>query len=108
MNKLPWFLAAIGIGVAAYVVLNTPGPEYATGYDSIEDAARSTSQWGSKNRLRGAGGRFVGKLKEGFGNATGNPDLADEGLGDQIVGSVTNAAGQLAQAAGQTLHELNR
>jgi uncharacterized protein YjbJ (UPF0337 family) len=108
MKALPWIIAIVGVGAAAYVVLNTPGPEYATGNDDIEGAARSTSQWGSKSRLRGAGGKFVGKAKEAFGNATGNPDLADEGVGDQIVGSVKDAVGSVAQAAGQTLHEFNR
>jgi uncharacterized protein YjbJ (UPF0337 family) len=108
MKNLPWFLAAVGIGLAAYVVLNTPGPEYATGVDGVEDAARGTSRWGSKARIGGAGNRVVGKVKEAFGSATGNPDLADEGLGDQIVGHVQDAAGSLAQAAGQTIHDFNR
>jgi uncharacterized protein YjbJ (UPF0337 family) len=108
MKTLPWIIAAVGIGVAAYVVANTPGPEYATGNDDIEGAARSTSQWGSKKRVSGTGKRLGGKLKQGLGNLTGNPDLADEGLGDQVVGSVKDAAGSVAQAAGQTLHDLNR
>jgi uncharacterized protein YjbJ (UPF0337 family) len=108
MKSLPWFLAAVGIGLAAYVVMNTPGPEYATGSDSIESAARGTSRWGSKNRISGAGNTLAGKLKEGFGNVTGNADLADEGAGDQIVGSVKDAAGAVAQAAGQTIHDFNR
>ena len=108
MKNLPWFLAAIGLGVVAYVIGKTPGPQYATGSDSVEGAARGTSQWGSKARVRGAGGKFVGKLKEGVGRATGDPDLADEGVGDQIAGSLKNAAGKVAQAAGETIHDLNR
>ncbi len=108
MKALPWILAAVGLGVAAYVVINTPGPEYATGNDSVEDAARRTSRWGSKNRISGAGTNLVGKLKEGFGNVTGNPDLANQGVVDQVAGSVKDAAGAVAQAAGQTLHEFNR
>jgi uncharacterized protein YjbJ (UPF0337 family) len=108
MKNLPWFLAAVGLGLAAYVVMNTPGPEYATGSDSIEDAARGTARWGSKNRISGAGNRLTGKLKEGLGNFTGDPDLANEGIDDQIVGSVKDAAGAVAQAAGQTLHDFNR
>jgi uncharacterized protein YjbJ (UPF0337 family) len=108
MKAFPWIIAAVGIGVAAYVVANTPGPQYATGNDDIEGAARSTSQWGSKKRVSGTGRNLVGKLKEGFGNATGNANLADEGVGDQIAGSVKDAAGAVAQAAGQTLHDFNR
>jgi hypothetical protein len=39
MKALPWIIAGTAIGVAAYVVLNTPGPEYATGNDTLEQAA---------------------------------------------------------------------
>ncbi len=108
MKNLPWIIAAIGIGAAAYVVMNTPGPEYATGNDNVEGAARRTSQWGSKSRLGGTGTSVVGKLKEGVGRVTGNADLANEGVGDQIAGGVKKAAGAVAQAAGQTIHDLNR
>ncbi len=108
MKSLPWILAALGLGVAAYVVINTPGPEYATGNDSIESAARKTSAWGSKNRVTGKGTNLGGKIKEGIGNLTGNPNLADEGLADQVAGSLKDAAGSVAQAAGQTIHEFNR
>ena len=108
MKSFPWILAAVGLGVAAYVVMNTPGPEYATGNDDIEDAARKTSAWGSKNRIKGTGTTLGGKLKEGIGNLTGNPDLANKGVVDQVAGSVKDAAGAVAQAAGETIHEFNR
>ena len=108
MKTLPWIIAAAGLGVAAYVLANTPGPEYATGNDDIEDAARRTSAWGSKNRIGGSGSNLVGKLKEGLGNATGNSNLANQGVADQVAGSVKDAAGAVAQAAGQTLHDFNR
>jgi uncharacterized protein YjbJ (UPF0337 family) len=108
MKNLPWFIAALGLGAVAYVIAKTPGPQYATGNDSIEDAARGASQWGSKARVRGAGGKFVGKVKQGVGRVTGDPDLQDEGVGQQIAGSLKDAAGKVAQAAGETIHELNR
>jgi uncharacterized protein YjbJ (UPF0337 family) len=107
--KLPFVIAiASGVALAAYVLINTPGPEYATGNDSIEDAARGTAQWGSKKRVAGAGNSVLGKLKEGAGRVTGDQDLASDGLVDQAAGAVKDAAGQVAQAAGKTLHELNR
>ena len=108
MKSLPWILAAVGLGVAAYVVINTPGPEYATGNDDIENAARKTSAWGSRNRITGTGTNLGGKLKEGLGNLTGNDDLANEGVVDQVAGKIKDAAGSVAQAAGQTIHEFNR
>ena len=108
MRALPWIIAATGIGAAAYVLANTPGPEFATGNDTIEQAARKTAVWGSKKRLKGTGTHLVGKLKKGIGKATGDTNLADSGVADQVVGSVKNAAGAVAQAAGQTMHGLNR
>jgi uncharacterized protein YjbJ (UPF0337 family) len=107
--KLPFVLAlASGAAIAAYILINTPGPEYATGNDSLEDTARGTAQWGSKRRVASAGSSVLGKVKEGVGRVTGDDDLAADGLVDQAAGAVQNAAGKVAQAAGETLHELNR
>jgi uncharacterized protein YjbJ (UPF0337 family) len=108
MKALPWILATGAVAAAAYVLLNNLGPQADTGFDSVEDAAYRTSHWGSKNRLAGKGRNFAGRLKEGVGNLTGNPDLADEGVFDQVAGSVKDAAGTIGQAAGQTIHDLNR
>jgi uncharacterized protein YjbJ (UPF0337 family) len=108
MKTLPWIIAGAGLAAAAYVLYNTPGPEYATGSDTVEGAARQASQWGSKQRITGKGTGIVGKVKQGVANVTGNADLADEGAGQQVVGGLKDAVGKVAQAAGQTLHELNR
>ena len=108
MKALPWIIAGVGVGLAAYVILNQPGPQYATGSDTVEDAAADTTLWGSKQRLKGAGGGLVGKVKEGVGNATGDAGLADEGVADQVVGEVKDTAGKVAHAVGETLHDLNR
>ena len=107
--KLPWVLAGIGLGLAAYLIANPPeSTAYATGSDDVEGAAAKTAGWGAKQRFKGAGGGLVGKLKEGVGNLTGNDELASEGTGDQVVGGAKKAVGQVAEAAGQTLHDLNR
>lgn len=108
MKALTWVIAGVGIGVAAYIVLNQPGPQYATGDDDVEYAADRTSLWGSKQRLYGRGSGLAGKVKEGLGRATGNDRLADGGVADQVVGAVRDAAGKAAQVAGQTIHDLNR
>lgn len=108
MKSLPWIIAAAAVGAAAYVLYNMPGPQYATGSDTVEGAADSSSRWGSKARVGGAGDSLVGKVKEGLGNLTGNDSLAAEGAGDQVSGTLKDTAGQLAQAAGQTIHDLNR
>jgi uncharacterized protein YjbJ (UPF0337 family) len=108
MKPLFWILAGAGAGVAAYIVLNQPGPQYASGDDDVEYAAGRTTFWGSKQRLSGAGTGFTGRLKEGLGQATGDAELANEGVVDQVVGTVKDTAGKAAQMAGQTLYELNR
>ncbi len=108
MKGLAWVIAGVGVAVAAYVVLNQPGPQYATGDDDVEYAADRTALWGSKQRLSGTGGRFAGKLKESLGRVTGDDQLAGEGAADQLAGAVKDTAGRVAQAAGQTIHDLNR
>jgi uncharacterized protein YjbJ (UPF0337 family) len=108
MKAFPWVIAGVGVGIAAYVVLNQPGPQYATGNDDVEYAAGRTSFWGSKQRLSGTGRGLAGRLKEGFGRVTGDDQLADQGVADQVAGAVKDTAGQAAQAAGQAIHELNR
>ena len=108
MKTLPWLIAGVGIGLAVFFVANQPGPEYATGNDDVEDAAQRTSLWGSKQRIGGAGRGVVGKLKEGIGRVAGDAQLADEGVADQVMGTVKDKAGQVATAVGETIHDLNR
>jgi uncharacterized protein YjbJ (UPF0337 family) len=108
MRAFPWIIAGIGIGVAACVILNPPVPEDTMVSDDVEHAARRTFGWGTKQRATGAGQQVVGKIKEGFGNITGNDDLAGEGVMDQVAGATRDAAGSVAHAVGETIHDLNR
>jgi uncharacterized protein YjbJ (UPF0337 family) len=108
MKPFFWVLAGASFAVAAYIILNQPGPEYGTGSDDVEFAARRATSWGSKQRLSGAGAGLGGKLKEGFGQVTGDDELASEGVADQVVGAIKDTAGKAAQVAGETLHEVNR
>jgi uncharacterized protein YjbJ (UPF0337 family) len=108
MKGFTWVIAGVGVAMAAYIVLNQPGPQYTTGEDDVEYAADRTALWGSKQRLSGTGGRLAGRLKQGLGRATGNDQLAGEGVADELAGAVKDTAGKVAQAAGQTIHDLNR
>jgi uncharacterized protein YjbJ (UPF0337 family) len=108
MKTLAWLAAGIAVGLVVYLVANAPGPEYATGSDNLEDAARNTFGWGVKQRAGGFGSNIAGRVKEGLGNLTGDSDLADSGVADQVAGYVREGVGKFAQAAGQTLHDLNR
>jgi len=108
MKTLAWLVAGIGIGYVVYLVANAPEPEYATGSDNLAEAARNTFGWGMKQRAKGVGRNIAGRVKEGVGNLAGDTDLVDSGVADQVEGNVREGVGSVAQAAGQTLHDLNR
>jgi uncharacterized protein YjbJ (UPF0337 family) len=108
MKSLTWVIAGVGVAIAAYIVFNQPGPQSATGDDDVEYAAGRTALWGSKERLSGTARGLAGRVKEGIGAATGNDQLADAGVGDQVTGALEDTAGKVAQSVGQTIHDLNR
>lgn len=48
-----------------------------------------------KNKMKGQWDQVKGKVKEGAGKATGNPDLEAEGEADQIAGKVKKKVGDI-------------
>jgi uncharacterized protein YjbJ (UPF0337 family) len=110
MKHVPWVLGGIGFGIGvgiAYMIFTQSRPDYATGYDSVEDAAEKTFNWGTKQRIKAKKDSFMGAIKEGVGRLTGDADLADEGAGDSLTGAAKDAAGHLGHAVGQTIHDMN-
>ena len=109
MRALPWIIAGVGIGVCVTILLfNDAAPNYATGYDGVERAARKTFGWGTKKRAEGKVGAVAGAIKEGVGSLTGDNRMADEGAADRVAGNVKDAAGDIGRAVGETIHDLNR
>ena len=109
MKSLPWIIAGVAVGAAVtYTLFSAPRPQHATGYDSVEDAANNAFGWGTKQRATGKGQSIVGSVKQGVGKLAGDPDLADEGAAESLIGDAKDAAGQLGHAVGETLHDLNR
>jgi uncharacterized protein YjbJ (UPF0337 family) len=108
MKALPWIVAGVGVGLLAYIAFTNPELRYATESDDIEKAARKTFGWGTRQRVAGTGGKVIGKLKEGLGRLSGDDDVAAGGLADQIGGAAKDAVGSAAQAAAETIHDLNR
>lgn len=108
MKAFPWLIAGLAVGAAVVViaVLNEPAPSYAD--PDVEHAANKVGAWGAKQRVTGTGGSVLGSVKEKFGSATGNYDLADEGVGDQVVGNVKDFAGKAASTVSDALKDLNR
>ena len=109
MKAFPWIVAGIGAGIAYYLI-NGAGtePGYASGSGSVERAARNTFGWGAGKQAEGKVGSFAGAVKQGIGQLAGNDQMAGEGAADRVVGNVKDAAGKIGQAAGQTIHDLNR
>lgn len=53
MRALPWIIAGVGIGAGVTILLLSQSQaEYATGYDSVEDAANKTFGWGDQATRR--------------------------------------------------------
>jgi uncharacterized protein YjbJ (UPF0337 family) len=112
MKALPLMIAGVGIGVGVTILLLGgefgSQPEYATGSDGVERAARKTFGWGTKRRAEGKMGLVAGAIKEGVGRLTGNQQMADEGAADRFVGDVKDAAGKVGHAVAETIHDLNK
>jgi uncharacterized protein YjbJ (UPF0337 family) len=102
-------LAGIGVGAAlTYALFYEPKLQYETGFDGVEDTANKVRRWGTKQRFGAGAANLMGRVKEGVGRIAGDDDLAGEGIGDQAVGAVKDSVGRLGQAAGETIHDLNR
>jgi uncharacterized protein YjbJ (UPF0337 family) len=107
MKTILWLAGGLGLGLAVYLIVTAPVPEYSTGSTDVERAARKAAGWGAKQQVKGSGTGLLGKVKEGVGSLTGDDQLAGEGQGDQVAGGIRKVAGQAAEAAGQVLHDLN-
>ena len=107
MTKLLWLLGGTGLALAVFAILHEPDYVGAPA-GGVEGAAGKVVAWGTKQRAAGAGGQLVGKVEEFAGKLTGSSDTASQGTLDQATSAVRNAAGQAAQALGETIHDLNK
>ena len=109
MRALPWVIAGVGIGAGVTILLFSESePEYATGFNGVERAARKTFNWGTKRRAEGKVGAVAGAIKEGIGKLTGDDRMAGEGAADRAMANMRDAAGQVGHAVGETIHDMNR
>lgn len=107
MKRQTWIPLALGI-VATYIFLDRRAARYAAEYEEIDGAADRAELWGSKQRAAGAGRDLLGKVKEGIGRITGDNALAGRGVVDQVAGEAQDTAGKAANAASDTIRDLNR
>ena len=108
MKAMPWIVAGLGVGIAAYVVADRLAPAYADLGNVVENASGKLSLWGWKERLLGKGKGVAGRVKEQTGKVLHNEHLVAEGLQDRIVGKVDGAAGYASVRAGEALHVMDR
>lgn len=107
MNRKIWIPLALSV-VAAYLILDHRAARYAAEYDDLEATAIRTADWGSKQRITGTGRSLLGKFKEGLGRLTGDEELAERGVVDQIAGAAQDTSGRAAHAVSEAIHDLNR
>jgi uncharacterized protein YjbJ (UPF0337 family) len=90
-----WLLAGEANGAAdAVLVTNSDSePEYAMGYDGVDQAAEETIGWDVKPRFEGKMASVARAVKEGVGQFTGDADLESEGSVERIAGRVKDVAG---------------
>jgi uncharacterized protein YjbJ (UPF0337 family) len=102
-------LAGIGVGAAlTYALFYESTLQQEAEFDGVEDSANKMRGWGTRQRFGGGVDTLVGRMKEGVGRIAGDDDLADEGVGDQVVGAAKDTVGRWSQAAGRSVQDLGR
>jgi uncharacterized protein YjbJ (UPF0337 family) len=97
-------LTGIGVGaVLTYALFYESTLQQEAEFDGVEDTANRMRRWGTEKRLGAGADTLVGRMKEGIGRIAG-----DNGIEDQVVGGAKNTVGRWGQAAGETVHDLNR
>ena len=130
-RAFPWVMAGMGIGAGLTIMFMNEykeaearfGARSPVGSGTGSAAESSTSAmssaeeewplgksfaWGTKERAKGKLQSASGAVKEEFGRLTGDDQMVGEGVVDRAVGKAKDAAGEVGQAVGQTIHDLNR
>ena len=98
MKALPWILAGVGAGAAiAYVILNQPNRRPRRVGIRWRMPPSAHSGGAASRGCRASATKVGGKIKEGLGRVAADPDLADEGVGDQAVGAIKDGVGAVAR-----------
>lgn len=97
MGKLLWLVGGTALGMAVWAILNA---ENGGSVNRVAEASDAASVWGAKERVTGTGGNLLGKAEQGFGKLTGDRSTQAQGVVDEAIGAVKDAAGKAAQALG--------
>jgi len=60
----------------------------------------------NRDELEGKGEQLKGKVKQGVGNLTDDPDLHDEGVADEAAGKVQETFGEGRRKVGEAIKEV--
>ena len=107
LKNFLWFLGGATLIAAVYTVMNQQAGITASA-DGVDEAGTKAGLWGTAQRGFGFGGQLKGKLEQGVGSLTGDETLTNQGVFDEVAGSVKGAAGKLAQVVGKTIQDLKK
>lgn len=109
MKRFFFLLCTSALGLAAYLILKTPGSNLtAASPDELDELGKHVGGWGAKQRLSGAGDVVAGNLKQAAGALVGDFHLANQGTLDEAEGAVKYAAGKVAGGVENTIDDLHR
>jgi uncharacterized protein YjbJ (UPF0337 family) len=60
------------------------------------------------DRIKGAGNKIAGMVKQGIGDATDNPELEAEGMAQEAKGHGQDALGKAKGAVKDAAHEVSK
>ena len=60
----------------------------------------------NRDELEGKGEQLKGKVKQGVGNLTNDPDLHDEGVADEAAGKLQDSFGQARRDVGNAIKDV--
>ena len=60
----------------------------------------------NKDQVEGQLDQVKGKIKQGFGKATNDPELHDEGVADEVAGDVKEGFGKAKEKVGNAVKDL--
>jgi uncharacterized protein YjbJ (UPF0337 family) len=62
----------------------------------------------NRDEVNGKVDRIKGRIKQGVGDVTNDPQLHDEGVADEAAGNVEEGFGKARRKVGEALHEVAR
>jgi uncharacterized protein YjbJ (UPF0337 family) len=62
----------------------------------------------NKDELKGKAEALKGKIKQGAGKLTNDPDLHDEGVADEVAGKTQDALGHARRKVGDAIKDLGK